>query len=82
MTEPTDEMLSPLIKIVAAWGAIGITSWSDASYFLAACLSFVLLLDWFWKRIWRPLLVRLGILKPRARRRTVETVVSEYDSLS
>ncbi len=77
-----NEMMAPLLKIVAAWGAIGITSWADASYFLAACLSLVLLIDWFWKRVWRPVLEHFGLLKRRVGRRRVETVTTEYDELS
>lgn len=43
---------------------IGITSWSDFAAFLGACYTAALLAEWCWKRMWRPMLVHYGYLKP------------------
>jgi hypothetical protein len=73
---------APVTKVVSAWGAvgltswaeqamgaIGITSWSEAASFLAFCYTLVLLSEWFWKKLWRPLLEKRGYLRPKLTRR-------------
>lgn len=35
---------------------------------MAGFLNLLLIVDWFWKRFWRPFLIRRGVLKIRARR--------------
>ncbi len=35
---------------------------------LAGFLNFLLICDWWWKRFWRPFLIRRGYIKVRARR--------------
>ncbi len=60
----------PVIKIISAWAmAFGLSSWSDFAAFLAAVYSLLLISEWFWKRFWRPMLERQGVLKPKQRRR-------------
>lgn len=44
-------------------------SWSEAAAMAAFFYSFLLISEWFWKRFWRPLLERHGILKRRLRRK-------------
>jgi hypothetical protein len=67
------EISSPHIKTATAWAgygigaflqSIGINNWAEASYFVATVLSACYLAEWWWKRMWRPLFVRLGWLKP------------------
>ena len=60
----------PILKIISAWAvALGMPSWSEFAAFLAACYSLILICEWFWKKFWRPLLERHGILKRRLRRK-------------
>ncbi len=44
--------------------------WTPAEWAaaMAAFLNFLLIFDWWWKRFWRPLLIRRGIIKVRAQR--------------
>ena len=59
----------PAAKIATLWGLIGITSWTDFAAFVAAIYSLVLLGEWLWKRVGRPLCERRGWIKHKARRK-------------
>lgn len=49
-------------------------SWSEIAALLAACYTFLLILDWFWVRLWRPMFENRGWLrKKRMRVAYVET---------
>lgn len=86
MNQTTTEVSSPVLKTVAAWGSVGaaqgvahlagilgIHTWGDAAQFAAFGLSACYLAEWWWKRLLRPLLVRVGLMKPIHRVvRTVE----------
>lgn len=62
---------------VQAWlSAIGITSWETFGAFAAALLTCCFLAEWWWKRFWKPLLRRLGWMKPA---RTVLVEAHESD---
>jgi hypothetical protein len=50
-------------KIVSAWALIGITSWAEAASFAAFLYSALLILEWLWKRLFRPLAVNRGWVK-------------------
>jgi hypothetical protein len=61
----------PAEKVVTVWGAFGIATWADVSSaaqaiaaVLAGLYSLLLIGEWFWKKAWRPLLVKHGILAP------------------
>lgn len=51
-------------KIVSAWAVVGITSWSDFAAFLGAIYTTVLLGEWAYKKVVRPICIRLGWMKP------------------
>lgn len=51
-------------KIGVVWLAIGITSWAEAASFLAFVLSALALCEYLWKKIVRPLCVKMGWLRP------------------
>lgn len=53
----------PLAKIATVWAAVGVTSWADFASFLAALYSAILISEWMWKRIIRPILISKGWLK-------------------
>ncbi len=55
-------VLSILAAFFAGWTP---AEWAAA---MAAFLNFLLICDWWWKRFWRPFLIRRGILKVRAKR--------------
>lgn len=57
------EIHSPLLKVASAWALIGVTSWADAAAFLGAVYSALLILEWLWKKIFRPLAVDAGWIK-------------------
>ncbi len=59
---PTDSVSGQVAKVVTVWAAIGITSWAEAASFLAFLYSFVLLSEWSWKKLIRPILVWRGYL--------------------
>jgi hypothetical protein len=40
----------PILKIVSAWAAVGITSWADAASALAAIYTACLLGEWVYKK--------------------------------
>ena len=74
----------PLAKSLSLWALIGISSWADAASFaaalagiLAAFYSVLLISEWFWKKVWRPLAEWRGWIKPM-RRRVI--TVEEYEA--
>lgn len=74
VTQNQDSLLVPGLKIGSAWGAVGITSWADAASFLAALYTFLLVLEWLWKRAVRPFCEERGWLK-RSKRRKDDAVI-------
>lgn len=38
--------------------------WGPISFFLAALYSLLLMSEWWWKKLWRPMLERRGLVKP------------------
>lgn len=64
-----DQIKHPWLKAITALAAgFGVSSWSDFAAFVAAVYTLVLMAEWFWKKFWRPLLERHGIVKRRNRR--------------
>lgn len=43
-------------------------SWSEIAALLAACYTSLLILDWFWVRLWRPMFESRGWLKKKRMR--------------
>ena len=69
MAEQNTSVASPGIKIVTAWAAVGVTSWTDVASVLAALYTLLLIFEWLWKKIGRPFCERHGWLKRMKRRR-------------
>lgn len=62
---------APAVKIATAWlAALGISNWSDIAAMFAALYTLLLIMEWFWKKFWRPAFERIGWLKPRLRRQS------------
>lgn len=61
--ENTQQVSSPLAKALTAWAAIGITSWAEAASFVAFVYSSVLLGEWLWKRLVKPIAQQRGWIK-------------------
>jgi len=62
-----DNIQFPIAKAASAWAAVGVTSWAEAASAatviasaLAALYTLLLLSEWFWKRLWKPVFVRYG----------------------
>jgi len=53
---------NPVAKIFSAWALIGVTSWAEAASALAACYTALLIAEWLWKRVARPLFIRAGYI--------------------
>lgn len=69
MSEPAHNAVSmPVVKVITAWAAVGITSWADVASILAALYTFLLLLDFLWKRFGRPFCEERGWVKRKKRR--------------
>lgn len=67
----TEVIAAPVAKTVSMWVAIvaglEINSWADAASFasflaaaLGALYTLLLLGEWFWKKLWRPLGIKAG----------------------
>lgn len=61
------------------FNVLGITSWGEAAAAAAFLYSAGLILEFWWKKFWRPLFERLGWLKPRKHRKIV--VDTGFDQL-
>jgi hypothetical protein len=68
------EVQNPVAKTACAWGAycasellnaLGITTWAEAAAFFGTIYTLTLLGEWFWKKLWRPLFVHFGLMKPK-----------------
>jgi hypothetical protein len=69
------EIVMPATKAITLWAVVGVASWADAASFAAAIASFLaafysvlLISEWAWKKIWRPIFEAIGWIKPQARR--------------
>ncbi|UBB15406.1 hypothetical protein [Comamonas odontotermitis] len=60
----------PVAKLISVWVAFGITSWEKAAAAAAFLYSALLICEWFWKKVWRPVFERAGWIKPRPPRRS------------
>ena len=74
----------PVAKSLGVWALVGISSWSEAASFvgviagsLAAFFSLLLITEWWWKKLWRPLFEGWGWIKPM-RHRII--TVEEYEA--
>lgn len=55
---------APVIKIITAWlAALGLKSWGDVASLLAAIYTALLIIEWFWKKFWRPIFIARGWVK-------------------
>ncbi|WP_225784448.1 hypothetical protein [Xenophilus sp. Marseille-Q4582] len=51
----------------ATWSAINAIPWGTIASILAGLYTALLMGEWFWKKFWRPMLERLGWIKPKKR---------------
>ena len=59
------------------WMAINSIPWGTIASMAAAAYTLLLITEWFWKKLWRPLFERRGWVKPR---RTRIISVEEFES--
>lgn len=67
--DPGTSVAMPGAKIVTAWAAFALTSWTDVAGALAAVYSLLLILEWLWKRLGRPFAEDRGWVKRSKRRK-------------
>jgi hypothetical protein len=67
------------VKILSAWAVIGITSWADFAAFLGAIYTFVLLSEWAYKKVVRPICIARGWMKPLP---TTQRIAEEIEELA
>lgn len=77
--EDVEKITAPVIKSVALWSLVGFSSLADAATFatmlagfMAAFYSLLLVGEWFWKRLWKPLLTHYGLFGLKRRIMTIE----------
>jgi len=70
-TDNTVSVAAPATKILTAWAAVGLTSWTEIAAALAALYTFLLILEWLWKKLARPFCERHGWVR-RLRRRSYD----------
>lgn len=65
--EDVDKIAAPVTKVVTAWSLVGVSNLAEAATLftaiasaLAAFYTFLLMSEWFWKRLWKPLFMHLG----------------------
>ncbi|MDO9114513.1 MAG: hypothetical protein Q7U63_12070 [Polaromonas sp.] len=65
--EDLDKIAAPVAKSVALWSLVGFSSLADAASFatmiagfLAALYSLLLVCEWFWKKLWKPVFTHFG----------------------
>lgn len=74
--QQAEHIAAPVAKTVSMWATIAagmsIQSWADAASFatflaaaIGALYSFLLVAEWFWKKLWRPLALHWGWIKPK-----------------
>lgn len=71
---PDTEIKYQVFKAGSLWAMVGVSNWAEAASMMsfiaalcAALYSLVLMSEWWWKKIWRPMLVTMGYL-PENRR--------------
>jgi hypothetical protein len=60
VTPEQKEAVMSGMKLGSVWAAVGITSWAEAAAALAALYSLLLIGEFLWKKVLRPLGVRFG----------------------
>jgi uncharacterized membrane protein len=53
MTTHESTVGDPILKLVSAWAAVGITSWADFASFLAAIYSLILIGEWVYRKFFK-----------------------------
>ena len=53
------------MKLGSVWAAVGITSWADAAALLAAIYSALLIAEFLWKKLFRPMAEARGWMRPK-----------------
>lgn len=70
------DIAAPVAKTVTMWATIaagiGVNTWAEAASFASFCAaalgalySLLLVSEWFWKKLWRPIAVEVGWVKQR-----------------
>lgn len=60
-----NEISMPVTKVVSLWAVIGVTSWTEAAALAGFVYSMLLISEWLWKKLVRPLAERRGWVLPK-----------------
>ena len=78
-SQDIEKITAPVAKSIALWGLVGFSSVAEAATyaamwagFLAALYSFLLVSEWFWKRLWKPIFRHYGLFGFKRRIMTIE----------
>lgn len=66
-----------LAKVGGIWGAVGVTSWSEAASFMAFCLTCWVLGRHIWRDALRPILERCGYIRPLTTAQTLADAIED-----
>ncbi len=66
MNDNSDSISFPIAKIISAWAAFGVTSWSDFAAFVAAMYTCLLVAEFLWKKVFKPIAVARGWIANRS----------------
>lgn len=53
MTNADDTVAAPVVKVLTAWAAVGITSWADVASILAAIYTLCLIGEWVYRKFFK-----------------------------
>ena len=56
--------LLKLLSVFALW--LGSLSWGEVASIGASFYTLLLIVDWFWRRLWRPFFIRRGWLRGKS----------------
>lgn len=79
MSTPTQDTGNTLAQASATsalfvLGKLEVNTWSDLANVLVTLYTAHLIMDWWWKRFWRPLLERRGWIQPKVPKPTKDEV--------
>lgn len=58
-----------LAKLAGLAALVGIGSWSEAAGFVSTVLGASMLVRFYWRNVWRPMLEEKGVIKRKRRRK-------------
>lgn len=73
----TAQLLGSGPENASVFADLFVLTWGNIASALAALLTFSMLIQHWWKNVWRPLLEKLGLMKPKRRVITLREAAEE-----